>query len=77
MALSVTFSVAVREPPALGRKVTLMVQLAPVAKVVPQVCVWEKLVGLVPVNEYPVIFNVAVPVLVRVTVIAALVVLSA
>jgi hypothetical protein len=67
-ALSLILSVAVRVPVAVGRKVTLIVQLAPAAKVLPHVCVWEKSLALVPVNEYPLIVSAAFPVFDRVTV---------
>jgi hypothetical protein len=76
-ALSATASEAVRVPAAVGLKDTLMVQLPPAASVAPHVCVWEKSVPLVPVNEYPEMVKEAAPVLVRVTVWAALVVFSA
>src|SRR6476660_8179954 len=39
--LSVMFSVPVRVPVAEGVNVTVMVQLAPPARLVPQVLVWE------------------------------------
>jgi hypothetical protein len=41
-ALSVTVSVPVREPAAVGVKVTAMVQWAPGARLVPQLLVWAK-----------------------------------
>ena len=41
-ALSVIDSVPVRVPICVGLKVTLIVQLAPAAKLEPQVCVWWK-----------------------------------
>src|SRR5205823_1019322 len=78
-ALSATDSVPVRAPEAVGVKVTLMEQLAPAAKV-------AGLVGqaLAPVLFAPtlpdalpvLIVKAAVPVLVKVTVIGALVVAS-
>ncbi len=40
VALSATLRVAVREPVAVGVKITDMVQLEPVARLVPQVLVW-------------------------------------
>jgi hypothetical protein len=64
--------VPVRVPTAVGLKVTEMVQLAPALTEVPQVLVWEKsplAVMLEMVSE-------ALPVLVRVTVCAALLVPS-
>src|SRR5437660_12620838 len=41
-ALYVIVSVPVRFPPAAGANVTLMVQLAPAATLLPQVLVWAK-----------------------------------
>jgi hypothetical protein len=75
-ALSAIDSEALRAPAADGVKVRLMVQFAPAASVAPQVCVWEKSVGWVPVNEYPVIVSGELPVFVRVTVLAALAMFS-
>ena len=75
-ALSATASEALRAPLAEGVKVTLIVQLAPAANVLAHVWVWAKFVGFVPVNEYPVMVSEAVPVLVSVTVLAALVVFT-
>ena len=75
VALSVTTKVPVRVPAADGVKVTLVVQLAPAARVAPQVVApFVKLVALVPPIAMLVMFSVAPPVLVRVTVCAALVV---
>src|SRR5262249_10176000 len=64
---------ALRFPFAVGLKVTLIVQLAPAATLVPQVLVCEKSFGLVRVMlmPVPVIVRVDPPLLVRVTVIAA------
>jgi hypothetical protein len=45
----------------------LSVQLAPAARLVPQLFVWEKSVLLVPVTAIDVMVSVAVPLLVRVT----------
>jgi hypothetical protein len=67
VALSVTESVALRAPEACGEKVTLTVQPTPAAKLVPQLFVWEKSVLLVPVTAIDVMVSVAVPLLVRVT----------
>ena len=50
LALSVTVNVAVRDPVAVGVKVTLMVQVAPVAKVEGQLLVCPKSPELVPVK---------------------------
>lgn len=71
-ALSVIETEAVRMPFAVGLKVTLMLQLAPAATLVPQVFVCEKSVELVPVTPMLVIVRVALPVLVRVTFCAGL-----
>lgn len=74
VALSEIVTVPVRVPVAVGVKLTLMVQFAPAATVLPQVPVPPKaksplIVRLLMVSE-------ALPVLVRVTVLAALVVLT-
>lgn len=50
LASSVTARTAERDPRACGVKVTSIVQLAPAAKVVPQVLVCAKSVLFVPVN---------------------------
>ena len=50
-ALSVTVSIALRAPAAVGVNVTSMEQLAPAARVVPQLFVWAKSPLLVPVIE--------------------------
>ena len=63
----------VREPVAPGRNVTLMVQLAPAAKVVPQVVVSAKSEAFVPAIETPFIVMVPVPVFLSVTVLALVV----
>src|SRR5262245_28157805 len=73
VALLVMVRVPVRAPAAVGRKLTLTVQDAPAAIEVPQELVWLKS----PVTETPDTDAAAVPVLVTVTVCAALVVLSA
>jgi hypothetical protein len=54
----------VREPVAVGVKVTLRVQLAPAARLGPQVLVWAKS----PLAVMLVIVRVALPVLLRVRV---------
>jgi hypothetical protein len=59
---------AVRLPPAEGLKVTLIVQLLPAATELPQLLLWAKSLALVPVIARLVILNVALPLLVRVTV---------
>ena len=76
MALSVIVTEAVRVPVADGVNVTLMVQLAPAAKLDPQVVVRAKLVLLVPVMVMLEIVRAPAPVLVKVTVRAALVVFT-
>ena len=50
---------AVRLPVAFGEKVTLIVQLAPVGRVVPQVFVWVKSPAFTPVRVIPLIGNAA------------------
>jgi hypothetical protein len=52
-----------REPLAVGVKVTLRVQLALAARLEPQVLVWEKS----PLTAMLVMLRVALPVLLRVT----------
>lgn len=69
-ALSVTVNVPVRDPLATGLKVTVTVQLAPAAREVPQASDCEKS----PLVEKPVRVNAAVPVLVRITSCAVLLV---
>ena len=75
-ASSVTMSEAVRVPDALGVNVTLIVQLAPAARLTPQVFVWAKLLLLVPPIVIALRVKEALPVLVIVTVRAALVVFT-
>jgi hypothetical protein len=65
--LSVTLSVPDLAPEAAGVNVTLIAQLAPTARLVPQLFVCEKSPLLVPVNVMLVRVNAAVPLLVRVT----------
>ena len=71
---SAILSVAARTPVARGLKVTLMVQLAPAATLVPHVFVCAKSVALVPVNVMATAVKAAVPEFVTVTALAALVV---
>ncbi len=74
-ALSLMLTAAERFPAEAGVIVTLIVQLPPAATEVPHVLVWAKSPGLAPVK--PILltkFNTALPVLVRVTDCAALVV---
>jgi hypothetical protein len=63
---------ALREPFAVGLNVMLMVQLAPVAKVDPQVLVCAKSPAVVPAIEMLLIVILALPAFVRVTIRAAL-----
>jgi len=73
VALSVMFMVEERFPSAVGVNVTLKVQLAPAATVVPQSLVCAKSPGFVPVIAMPVMDNEKLPVLVRVRFCGALV----
>ena len=70
--MSVTVSAAVRVPVALGVKVTLIVQFAPAARLVPHVFVCAKSPLFAPVMAMLEMFNVAEPMLLRVTACAAL-----
>jgi hypothetical protein len=63
LALSVMVKEPLREPLAVGVKVTLRVQLALAARLAPQVLVWEKS----PLTAMLVMLRVALPVLLRVT----------
>jgi hypothetical protein len=77
-ALSVIDTLAVSLLVVDGVKVTLMVQLLPAARVLGltgQVLVWAKSPEFVPVRLMLLIVKAAVPLLVRVTVLALLVVL--
>ena len=65
--------VAVRVPVAAGVNVTLTVQLAPPARLDPQVFVCPNSVGFVPLKLKPVMAMAAVPPFVTVTVLAVLV----
>jgi len=58
---------AVRVPEALGLKMTLIVQLAPAAKLFPQSLDWEKSPALVPVNARLVMSSEPLPELLKVT----------
>ena len=69
--------VAARDPRAVGLNVTLIVQLAPTFKDVPQVVVREKSEALAPVIGVLLIVIVAVPVFRRVTPDALLLVFTA
>lgn len=70
VALSITVRVPVRVPLAVGLNRTLIVQLCPAVREVPQVLVCEKS----PLVAMLVMVNVPVPVFFRVTVLAELVV---
>jgi hypothetical protein len=72
-ALSDMPTAAVRLPVACGVKVTKIVQLAPAAKLAPQVLVCEKSLVLVPVMAKPPMVRGALPVFVNVTFCEALV----
>jgi hypothetical protein len=75
-ALSATESVAVKLATEAGVKVMEIVQLAEAAKVVPQVLVCAKSVGLAPVIEIAMPVREALPVFDNVMVEAALVVFT-
>ncbi len=70
--MSVTVTVPLRVPVAVGLKVTEIVQLAPAATLVPQVFVCAKS----PLTPMLARLSVAVPVLLSVTVMGALAVLT-
>jgi hypothetical protein len=72
--LSAIETEADRAPAELGVKVTEIVQLAPTATLVAQLFVWLKSPALVPVTAMPLIESAAVPVLDKVSTLAALVV---
>ena len=61
--MSVRVSVPLREPMAVGVKVTLKVQLALAARLEPQVLVWEKS----PLATMLLMLRVALPVFLRAT----------
>jgi len=73
LALSVIVTAPVRVPAAVGLKVTLRVQLALAARLAPQVLVWEKS----PLAVMLVMLSVALPVLLRMTLWALLLVPTA
>ena len=75
-ALSLTDSVALRNPTAVGLKVTLMVQFAPAATLEPHVLLWAKSPELVPVKVMLLMVRAALPVLDSVTGPDALVVVT-
>lgn len=66
-ALSVIATLAVRLPVAVGLQVTLILQLAPAATLLPQVFFSVKSPGLTPVKAMFAIVMGALPVLVSVT----------
>ena len=70
-----TLRLAVAAAATVGLKVTLMVQFAPAAKVVPQVVVWANDVAEEPVKPMAMPVSVVALPFVRVTVCAVLVVL--
>jgi hypothetical protein len=57
-----------RDPLAVGLNVTLIVQLASAATLEPQLLVWAKSPGSVPVSTMLEMLKAALPVLFRVTV---------
>jgi len=63
LALSAKAKDPLREPPTVGVKVTLSVQSALAARLVPQVLVWEKS----PLAVMLLMLRAALPVLLRVT----------
>ena len=63
LALSVMVIEPLREPGAVGEKVTLSEQVPPATRPEPQVLVWEKS----PLTVMLVMLSVALPVLLRVT----------
>ena len=70
--LSFTFSVALRDQAPAGVKLTLIVQLAPTFRTVPQVFPFmPKSPPLAPVIEAPLMVIIVFPVFVRVTMRAA------
>lgn len=74
LALSVTVTLAVLVPDAVGLKVTLIAQVAPAATEPPQVLLWAKSPLLVPVTAMLLMLSAALPVLDSVIAWAALVV---
>jgi hypothetical protein len=76
-SLSATLSVAVTAPAAVGVNVTLMVQVLPTARVVPQAEVWAKDDAPAPVMLTAMLLTVVVLLFFSVTVCALLVVLMA
>jgi hypothetical protein len=77
LASSVKATAALREPLAVGLKVTLILQLPPAVTLDPQPLVWAKSPALAPVMAMLVTIKVEAPELLRVIVCAALVVPTA
>jgi hypothetical protein len=67
---------ALSAPATVGVKITTRVQLAPAARLAPQLPVWVKSATLLPPSVMPVIASGAVPLLDKVTACGALAVLS-
>jgi hypothetical protein len=76
-ALSLTETEALLDPVVVGRKVTLIVQVPPAAKLVPHVLVWEKSAELDPVRVMPLIVMLELPVFLSVVARAVLAVFTA
>src|ERR1035438_2343065 len=72
LALSVMETDALRAPVAVGAKITLIMQSAPNATLLPQLFVWEKSSEFAPVRPTPVMLRAAVPLLVSMTLCATL-----
>jgi len=68
VALSAIDRLAVLAPAVVGRKVTLMVQLFPAARLLPQLFVWAKFEALIPVREILLMATGPAAVFVKVTV---------
>jgi len=66
LALSATLTEAVNVPVVVGLKVTVMVQLAPATTLLPQVLVWLKELGSVPLMLMATPSSGPVPVFLRV-----------
>jgi hypothetical protein len=76
-AATLTFKFALKGPVELGLNVTLIVQLAPTARVVPQLLVWLKRFAFAPLKLILMPLSVAVPVFVTITGVAGVVVFLA
>src|SRR2546430_530953 len=75
-ALSVMVTLALREPLAEGEKVTVMVQVPLAATLLGQLLVWAKSLAFVPDRAILLMLRDSVPLFVRVTVCAVLVVFT-